>query len=412
MIHFLGVKKEWSKQRLIPTTLCSLISLIHFHSVFWTSPTSYPLLNYFPAFLESFLALATILACGLNALTQILLEGAITRPIFGHAESLGPKWDEDFSIVLLRLGTASLEATNVAGLGNEVGSISLSDGLDVYGDTPDSSTLEITRGGVSSSRARHGRRGFTNEVKNIKAVSNTNGGDFWMSTVWYTELARFWIGVWKVIKGFWRLIKSGSLRIPRENTPDADERPRVRFARGSSVSEEDEEDFDEVASMSSLSQHSGSEDYSEEEEDVFGSTSAMPHVSATPLRRRHSRREETPIISISDEEDEDEVTTGDFWTDYARDRRKNQPSVDVPTVQDAMLEESRRNCVVCTCQPREIICWPCRCVLFFLDSGRRLICALDASRCVTIAEKTWRRGRLLRSIRVLVVAAGERLLVR
>jgi hypothetical protein len=362
MIHVLGVKKEWSRQRLIPTSLCSLLSLIHFHFVFWTSPTSYPILNYFPALLESFLALATVLACGLNALTQILLEGAITRPIFGHAESLGPKWDEDFSIVLLRLGTASLEATNVAGLGNEVGSISLSDGLDVYGDTHDASAIEIKRSGVSSSRGRHGKKGFINEVKNIKALSNTTGGDFWLSSVWYAELARFWSGVWKVVKGFWRLIKSGNLRIPRGATPDADEVAHTRFVRGSSISE-DEEDFDEGASMSSLSQHSGSEDFSddyEEAEDAIGSSSAIPHVSATPLtRRRHSRPQE--IHAISSEDEVDEGASRDFWTDYARDRRKGQPSIDVPA-QDELWEENRRNCVVCTCQPREIICWPCRLV--------------------------------------------------
>ena len=117
MCHFLDVKRRWSRYRLIPTGICAMITLIHFNYVVLTKPSSYPLLNYLPSLLETLLLLVTLLTISLNALTQLLLEGQITRPLFGHQRSLIPKWDEDFGIVLLRLGTASLEATSVAGLG-------------------------------------------------------------------------------------------------------------------------------------------------------------------------------------------------------------------------------------------------------------------------------------------------------
>jgi hypothetical protein len=40
-----------------------------------------------------------------------------------------PRWEEDCSVVITRLGTASLEATSVAGLGNEVASVTVFDTL-------------------------------------------------------------------------------------------------------------------------------------------------------------------------------------------------------------------------------------------------------------------------------------------
>ncbi|TFY73074.1 hypothetical protein EWM64_g10938 [Hericium alpestre] len=62
MVHLLGVKQSWSNQRLIPTTICSVLTLIHFHSVLWLSPASYPLLNYMSCIFESLLILVTLLA--------------------------------------------------------------------------------------------------------------------------------------------------------------------------------------------------------------------------------------------------------------------------------------------------------------------------------------------------------------
>lgn len=373
MIHILGVKKTWSRQRLIPTTICSLLSLIHFHSIFWSSPASYPILNYFPAFLESFLAIATILACGLNGLTQILLEGSITRPIFGHAESLAPKLDEDFSVVLLRLGTASLEATSVAGLGNEVGGISLPTGWlgdrDVYGDKYDPYTMELSRGGVSSSQRRRGKKGFSNEVKNIKAISHSTSGGFWTHSVWYIEFVRFWNAVWMVAKGFWRLIRSGSLTVPTSDhlhSPIDDDDSDDEFIRSSSISG-DEVDFDDGSSSSSLSSIDASEVSHDEEEhdasiEVGANSSPIPEPSTAPHIRRRYRRH---TAGSSDHDEGQSVPmeeTGDFWTDYARDRRtaQNTAANSNANAQDEMWEESRRNCVVCTCQPRQIICWPCR----------------------------------------------------
>jgi hypothetical protein len=410
VIHFLGVKKDWSRQRLVPTSICSLLSLIHFHCVFWKSPTSYPLLNYFPAFLESFLASATLLACGLNILTHILLEGAIRRPIFGHVESLAPKWDEDFSIVLLRLGTASLEATNLAGLGNEVGGISVpSNRLDPKPSVSDGQfdppEMELGPGGVSSSRHRgfRGRQGFDNEIKNVRAISATRSGGMWVHSVWYVELLRFWHEVWKVAIGLWRLIRSGDVRARDSSTQrssDVPERtheerssgsrtfvdeelhedPYEAFLRGTPVSD-DEEDYN-GSPTSSSSKISGLDDIDDQCDneavglyvDLSITTPApapptvllahMTDTSSSPLTRRryhrlvpNSNSRPGPLEGESGTEDGGD---GDFWADYASDRRRTTSLP--PNAEEQLWEETRRNCVICTIQQRQIICWPCRLV--------------------------------------------------
>jgi hypothetical protein len=74
-----------------------------------------------PCLFESSLLAVIFLTLFLNIFTQIITEGHVSRVLFGHQATLLPKWDEDFSIALLRVGTVSLEASCVLGLGHEVG---------------------------------------------------------------------------------------------------------------------------------------------------------------------------------------------------------------------------------------------------------------------------------------------------
>jgi len=111
-----------------------------------------------------------------------------------------PKWDEDFSIVLLRLGIASLDATSVAGLGNEVSWIALTDHAESvarerrvhYGEA------EMNRSGISSithtTEYQGGRRtrkeGFANEIRRVK-VGSSSHGDPIIDPTWFIEFKRF-----------------------------------------------------------------------------------------------------------------------------------------------------------------------------------------------------------------------------
>ncbi|KAI0053945.1 hypothetical protein FA95DRAFT_1480416 [Auriscalpium vulgare] len=408
IIHTLGVKRTWSRQRLIPTTICGLLTLGHFHYVLWTSPSSYPLVNYTACIFESFLVVVTCLAFFLNSITQLLLEGAITRPFFGHADTLMPKLDEDFSIVLLRLGTASLEATNVAGLGNEVSGVPLSKSSDatiaVYGE------VQMSRAGVTSvshpanvsgKRAR-GRDGFGNEIRTVRVTSTPT--DSWPDAVWYREARRFAEILWRLVKGYailaWRLVKRepGRLRptLPPMPTSPSDARPNQdhdavyqRFLAGETVSDDEDDDFD-PRHESALPEHHDTDAESAEEEDEGGIDTAglyadlsvtaasgasaplllahMTDTSSSPLtRRRYSTLLAQPVQS-RDEEGE--------WAQFVEHRRVVASASEKAREDD----ERRRNCVICTVEERQIICWPCRCLALCDDCRENLASRFSASR--------------------------------
>ncbi|KAF9532760.1 hypothetical protein CPB83DRAFT_580491 [Crepidotus variabilis] len=184
MFHILSISKRLSTHRLLPTTLSSILSLIHFHTTILmhlsnlpstspqVSPTStiptptpsqspasspfekrlsqrqlpsyiganasYPLLNYVPNVIETILLGTIILTIGLNAIAQLLVRGRVDRLFSGlglgglsgeHDNNslrgiiMNLPYEEDFIIVLLRAGIASLEATGLRGWANEVAPI-------------------------------------------------------------------------------------------------------------------------------------------------------------------------------------------------------------------------------------------------------------------------------------------------
>lgn len=396
VIHLLGMKKSLSRQRLIPTTMCTAVTMIHFHFVFWNSPVSYPLFNYFPVLLESFLIASTALVCVLDALTQILLEGTVTRTILCRSGSLMPRLEEDCSVVIARLGTASLEATSVAGLGNEVAGVAAFDALlrGLGHDSDDTTAVELDRNGISSSGdLAHGRqRGFANEVKNIKAVSTHGPNRFGARSLFSKELERY-LRVWlKVLKGTWILLRYG--RRPQQpiptSTPDAggvvdetvsteeDTDDYRRFLLGEAISD-DEEEY-EGSSRTPLSSHLSSDD--DEEDDhpaelyhnlTSGESSTGPvpvllaHMvdpSSFPLTRGRYER-----LVTGARQDETRVVDApvDLQTSsLCRRRELNELS------EEDGWDESRMNCVICTARPRQVICWPCRCLALCDDCRENL----------------------------------------
>ncbi|KAH8117095.1 hypothetical protein DFH11DRAFT_1687859 [Phellopilus nigrolimitatus] len=440
MIHSLGVKKRWARYRLVPTSICSLANLIHFNVALLTKPSSYPLLNYLPCLLETILVLVTLLTIGLNVLTQLLLEGEINRPLFGHARSLAPKWDEDFAIVLLRLGTASLEATNVAGLGNEVGPIAVGDSHEVEANvkgktrtaTVDGSVVELTSGGVlsiSRTTPRKGSKrdneGFANEVKTVKVKNNDD--DWLIDHAWLRELMRFGHSLFAVVRGFCRLVLwglwykwkgQGLKRRSRsaENLVDVPTRFSEVTRAGPSGRGEDEDGYrpsheldaiHSLANSSSNSAHASDDDDEPETEvedfDGGGSMEAaglytdlltasasssvshgpillahMTTASSAPLTRRGYNqlvadpgRRMSPSIGVEESKDD--------WSEFVQDRRVRTSTLPAKD-QLSDMSEGRMNCVICTAEPREIICWPCRCLALCNDCRENLASRFSASK--------------------------------
>ena len=87
--------------------LLALLSLAHFHLTLLTG-APYPALNTAPAALESALLALVLLTLGLRALAG--------RPAWPCL----PRHEDEFGVALLRVATACLEASALAGLGNEV----------------------------------------------------------------------------------------------------------------------------------------------------------------------------------------------------------------------------------------------------------------------------------------------------
>ncbi|KAG1723707.1 hypothetical protein EDB19DRAFT_1762619 [Suillus lakei] len=394
------LQQDWSSHHLFPSAFVSFLTLAHFHSVLWLSDSSYPLLNYVPCLFESTLLAVVFLALFLNAFTQIVTEGTVSRLLFCHQATLLPKWDEDFSVALLRMGTASLEASSVLGLGNQVG---------------------------GSIKHRRPKKGFSNEIKNVRVT--TAGGDIWVDMAWCRELARLGVSVVRCVRGLimksWNVLKRRSRKPPnfpprrivvrseatkseRDQELDAEEAEEEeeeeeelyeRFIRGEPMDEEDE-DFEYYPSgmerngstspTSSRSEH-GSEDEEEEVSrqdtnetvNLFSDLSSAPsamtsasvlvahmtHDSSLPMTRQRFQH----LMSAPSHRSDSLLSD---WSDVAAIRRSSSNGTGI---HEDSHTEARRNCVVCTVEPRQIICWPCRCLAVCDDCRENLASRSSAS---------------------------------
>jgi hypothetical protein len=339
-----------------------------------------------PCLFESVLLFVTLLAMFLNALSQILAEGSLSRPLFGHHAALLPRRDEDFSVALLRIGTASLETSSAAGLGNEVGGVAL------MPPPPDqTATVALSRFGVGSishslegcGKNRRAKKGLANEIKHVKPTSND--GDLWLDLAWFREFVKFAVGVARFLKRIYTLFRDFLKSPPsspntEEDAPLDDYSQSARedvydqFIRGEQLSDDDYDEYEptsssrsnsvsSVSSISDCSENSGYDNqveavglYADLSSAVATSTSAshlLAHLadhSSSPLTRRRFSQLVSGSPSSSLRRD-----TKDEWSDVIHARRPGAAG----TQQDA-LDEARRNCVICTVEPRQIICWPCR----------------------------------------------------
>lgn len=408
-MHSLGVSKRWSQYRLVPTAACSFATLIHFNYVLISKPTSYPLLNYLPCLLETILFLITLLTISLNVLTQVLLEGQVTRPLFGHARTLAPKWDEDFANVLLRLGTASLEATSVAGLGKELGPVPVGHTeILAKSSIVNDGIVELGSGGVLSitpSKASGGRCGFANEIKAVKV--KTDDDSLLIDQKWLRGLLRYGLALLGVIRGFYRLAlwvvwyrwRGSSLhRFESEGqAADAKDKDKARpspntrsginqdedivyqrFLSGETVSDDDDTDYSpHDAALDNYSNQSSDNDDDQDDEleesdsggketailysDILEPSATAPSTSPGPVLFAHMTSSDTPLTRrrynqlVSNQQRQTSQSDDIGWLALVQERRALKAS----TSAEASLE-GRMTCVVCTTEPREVICWPCR----------------------------------------------------
>ncbi|KAK7061001.1 hypothetical protein VNI00_000736 [Paramarasmius palmivorus] len=451
----------------LPTALSSFLSLLHFHSTLFSHSllffnneeeatplsinngtnttstpayshpsgvTSYPILNYIPNMFETILILLISLTIFLNVITQLLLTGRVTKPLLGLGlngageGSWTPPWEEDFGVVLLRVGTASLEATGLRGWGNEVTGVIASLPSDTSPipsrrEKVEHGSLQMDRTGVvkvapgfiTTVTARGHRkaqikertrilRGWNNEIKEVDIAGGERGtagarrvwgipGFFTVPGGLYSEIRAFTRSFWGVVLGtmrmFWDLVRGRKVRgqfhdvAVREDeseadtaendeaeefweVEDVDEKDYSRFLRGEQVSD-DEGDDDEWVNESDIDSAEGEEgtDETDDEERRAKETVGLyydlqargstPGAASSAMLAHMSYSGESPLTRrrygalLRGQRAASEFRSPSPVRDRARAASGSSPG-----------DDGRRNCVICTVEPRQIICWPCR----------------------------------------------------
>jgi hypothetical protein len=366
----------------------------------------YPLLQVVPSSLELFLVLMIICTTCLNIVSQILGQGKVTRPLFAPGAGALPSLDEEYAVALVRLGTSSVDATSVAGLGNEVAPVSaaMQEGLVRLGPS-EVSNLHLPNNkhkrGERSKRKRV-RNPFATEIKHVRAL--TSEGEMWINFTWIKEMERFGRSLWRFSKGIWRTVRGvnapGVQAVEPAHEPlnaPSDSDLRVvpasqidlyqRFLKGEAISDEDS-DFEDQDSLSG--------DESDAESESYERTSPMDNgdsdtdevdgeMETSQLYAEHGyQREASPLAPVLlahlTSSTASPLTRRRYssllnYQDDAflqRNGSYNEQSILSPSMQPLNLsgisgvqnrsEDTPRLCVICMSSERVIICWPCRLV--------------------------------------------------
>lgn len=445
---------------------------------------NYPLLNYIPNLFETMLLITIVLTISLNSLTQLMLTGSVTRPLLGlglagrstSAWSWSPNWDEDFGVLILRVGTASLEATGLRGWGNEMGTV-VAPKRNIHVREIEYGTVEMSRSGAvtvvpgsvavpSSGRNRNKRRtmwGWKNEIRvvHVRESDTLTGGSvgipgvIGVSRLWLREAWRYVKGVCKVCRTafamFWEHFRAKKVThdwiAPRRRLELMDDRDTPedegdeedaydRFVQGDKLSDDDDDDDWDNDDASSSSSDEEDEDEGDEDRDSealvlyadLRSRESTPGVSSSTLLAHMIHTGGSPLTRRR----YDALLDGETSVHY----RSVVPGNISPSGMSASLlasstahtfflaastaksddfsadDDRRQNCVICTTEAREIICWPCRSAYFLSDvrETSRLIPSISGvSRCAITAERVWHRVPLPLNTAVPVVDEGAQL---
>lgn len=393
------------------------MGLVHFVYALTTSPLKFPSFTFVTHLLALLLSIIIVLSVVLKAFTHLFTLGYLPSPVWVNLlphEGVVPSIEDDFGVVLLKLGTACIEASQLSGLRNELVGIEERQGPWVELSSSSSEVCK-TRGKTAG--------GFGTEINDFEVSSLEDPGE---STYW-REYRTFWrtLGVtvasfvWSLIMAtpvgrkcvelakegwerrwwygprqfrFWRRAawrepirfrlrkldrrarKLRELRLKaveetestghstalqiREQTPEPVQWREI--LRGEVEVEDDEGDWEDDASSSSSGSSTGSQQ--EDQQDIYRDLMdenneddmqpvLLAHMTnnTTPLtRRRYAAILSTPTRS----------STPSALTDVIQDRRMiamSKPRQD----EDG---DSRRACVVCYTDSRNIVFFPCMCL--------------------------------------------------
>jgi hypothetical protein len=402
-----------------------------------TSPLRFPSYSFVTHMLALLLTIVITCTVVLRAFTHLFTLGYIPSPVWVNLlphEGAVPSAEDDVGVALLKLGTACIEATSYSGLRNELAPIPepqpfvrLSGaGCDDVGRPKQSNGFggRIDDIQVAELTDPHSESPYYRELRKFyKALGSLTKDTFMMvllstpvgrkiyTSAWRAWYARWWYGPrhWK----FWRRAAwrgprrrryipeppslanwptsgwSSAVRVRPEIVPEVVEaepqdEPQYTFdqvLRGEVVIEDDEDEAgDWVDEASDESDTSDMEDDGQPQpeddhqvalyQDLVQEDGAalqpilLAHLtSGAPLTRRRynalSKRQPSTdpfaAVAASRRAEVTKVSGGDEWD-----------------------EERRRACVVCMTQHRDVILWPCRCLLMCNDCRDSLAARLSA----------------------------------
>lgn len=381
---------------------------VHFNYALYTRHIlEYPYALLVPSIFEEFFLLQILLTAGLNAFTQILLQGRVTRPLIGVGAAALPDLDEDFGVALIRIGTCSIEATSTTGLGNEVAEVRSADctfvKLEKNSAAVHNPITVSTRAGL----------GFSNEIKGIKVKRSDVA--LWPNSPWMNEMKHFFLTIWRVLRGALRA------RQNRENPPRPDLRTNTTgapiedggredltvereielkyaraytsFLRGDSITDDEDEPYEAGSSSHSDGDEEEDDEPPPDDEGDTGDTTAESIQLALAHASESSRRASTPtplapILLAHMTSLEGSPLTRRGYSDLFPSRSsatslaRNVPQSRhrQPKVEDVGFEQRRQLCVICWSADRSIICWPCRCLAMCDDCRGNMASRSTATR--------------------------------
>ena len=206
MVHFIGIKRAWANHRLIPSAICTVLGMVHFCYVISLAPTRYPVIKVASSVFELLLVSLITFTFLLNVASQLLLDGVVTRVAVGHTSFIRPREDEDFSVVLIRVGGACLEATSIVGLGNELSGVALPSPPQTrpsqYGEIQLGSSGMMSM--IPGEDIQGPRSGFTNEVRTVKVAGSKQNQ--LLQSVYADEIKQLARVSWRFFVGFWIMV--------------------------------------------------------------------------------------------------------------------------------------------------------------------------------------------------------------
>ena len=385
-----GIAKRWSHHRLPPTALSFFIILFsQWLSVLRQSRSYFARSGLILASFDTLMLLSIFITWFLKALTCVLLNGGLGDSFWTLPASMTLRWEDDFRTILLKLILASFSTTSVSGFANELPSI----------NAKAEASVEIAPDGtVLFSPGAKG--GFGLEIKKVTVEepepSDPIFGGWGEAGRWRLlrklghalgNLALYLVrplyrDAWAGIRSTLGLLKADAgnrAENIREQVVEKDA-IEVRVCRRKVTQEtnhfnltqvDDEEEEEETNYQKFLRGWSvateGDTDYvpraTVEPEDIdIDSDSDVEEPESSQSLFDPQDPSDAPILLSHFLSSQNHPMTRLRYRGVSRASPMTTP-IGTPVKRTPVRDdEEKQVCIVCYSEPREIICWPCRCL--------------------------------------------------